>query len=203
MSDSQTPATKHQEPKWLKTVVDYGPLAAFFITYWQSSDLMLATKVIMGTTALAIALSFIIVRRVPIMPLVTASVIGVFGGLTIWLNDDTFIKMKPTIIQTAFALILSIGLLLKRVWLKHLFGGSMNMLDQAWRTLTIRFVCFFLFSAAVNEIVWRTQTTDFWVTFKVFGLLGLTLVFIATQLPFMTKNMIEEDKDETENNSEN
>lgn len=188
--------TKHAEPKWLKTLVDYGPLAAFFITYWKSGDLIDATKVIMAATAIAIALSVIVTKRLPIMPLVTAAVIGVFGGLTIYLNDDTFIKMKPTIIQSAFAVILAIGLFFKRVWLKHLFGGSMAMPDQAWRTLTLRFIAFFFFSALLNEAVWRTQTTDFWVNFKVFGLLGLTLVFIATQMPFMTKNMIDDDSKE-------
>lgn len=187
---------KQAEPKWLKTLVDYGPLAAFFITYYKSGDLIDATKVIMAATAIAIALSIIVTKRVPIMPLVTAAIIGIFGGLTIYLNDDTFIKMKPTIIQAAFAMILGIGLLLNKVWLKHLFGGSMVMLDQAWRTLTLRFIGFFIFSALLNEAVWRTQTTDFWVNFKVFGLLGLTLVFIATQMPFMTKNMIDEDNKE-------
>lgn len=187
---------KHAEPKWVKTLVDYGPLVAFFITYYKTDDLIDATKVIMAATAIAIALSVIVTKRLPIMPMVTAAVIGVFGGLTIYLNDDTFIKMKPTIIQTAFAVILGIGLILNKVWLKHLFGGSMVMLDTAWRTLTLRFIGFFIFSALLNEVVWRTQSTDFWVNFKVFGLLGLTLVFIATQMPFMTKNMIDEDSEE-------
>ncbi|MTI09589.1 septation protein A [Curvivirga aplysinae] len=193
MSDHQNVTTENKEPKWVKTLVDYGPLVAFFITYWKTDDLIDATKVIMATTAAAIMISLIITRKLPIMPLVTAAVIGIFGGLTIYLNDETFIKMKPTIIQAAFALILGIGVLLKKVWLKHLFGGAMKMPDAAWRTLTIRFIGFFLFSAALNEIVWRTQSTDLWVNFKVFGLLILTFGFIATQMPFMSKHMIDDE----------
>ena len=176
------------EPRWLKAVVDYAPLAAFFVSYKYSGDLVLATKVIIGATAVAILMSLIIARRVPVMPLVTAVVIGIFGGLTIYLQDDTFIKMKPTIIQSAFALILGAGLVLKKLWLKPLFGGSIEMPEGAWRTLTLRFICFLFLSAALNEIVWRTQETDVWVNFKVFGLVILTLTFVATQLPFINKH---------------
>jgi len=186
-------AVKKSDPRLVKALVDYGPLAAFFITYWQTGDLIDATKVIMGVTALAIVISYTITRHVPLMPLITAAVIGLFGGLTIYLNDETFIKMKPTIIQVAFALILSIGLILKRAWLKHIFGGSVNMPEGAWKTLTLRFIVFFLFSAVLNEVIWRTQSTDFWVNFKVFGLLGLTLAFSATQIPFMTRNMVDDE----------
>ena len=188
---------KEQEPKWLKPVVDYVPLAAFFVSYKYSDDLVIATMVIMAATAMAIILSLIVARRVPIMPLVTAIIIGIFGGLTIYLQDETFIKMKPTIIQFAFALILSIGLMLKRLWLKPLFGGSIAMPDRAWRTFTLRFIGFFLASAALNEIVWRTQSTDFWVNFKVFGLMGFTALFIASQIPFMNKHAHVEDKKQT------
>ena len=185
---------KSQEPKWLKPITDYAPLAAFFISYKYSDDLVVATIVIMGATAMAILLSLIIARRVPIMPLVTAIIIGVFGGLTIYLQDETFIKMKPTIIQSAFALILGVGVILKKLWLKPLFGGSIAMPDKAWRTLTLRFIGFFLASAALNEMVWRTQSTDFWVNFKVFGLMGFTALFVATQLPFMNRHAHVEDK---------
>jgi len=186
MTEENTIATK-TEPSWLKPVVDYVPLAAFFAAYWYG-DLMLATKVIMGATGIAVIISLIVAKRLPVMPLVTAVVVGVFGGLTIYLDDDIFIKMKPTIVQAAFALILGVGLLLNRLWLKPLFGKSMDMPDSAWRTLTFRFVLFFIVSAGANEFVWRTQTTDFWVNFKVFGLLGLTFAFIATQLPFIHKH---------------
>ncbi|MGH1377066.1 MAG: septation protein A [Alphaproteobacteria bacterium] len=184
-----TTQPQKSEPRWLKPLVDYAPLVAFFASYKYSDDLLLATQVIMGVTALAIALSLTITRKLPIMPLVTAVIIGVFGGLTIYLQDETFIKMKPTIIQTIFALALGVGLTLKRLWLKPLMGGAVNMPDSAWRSLTIRFMGFFLFSAALNEIVWRTQSTDIWVNFKVFGLMALTMLFIGSQLPFIQKHM--------------
>ncbi|MGH1378663.1 MAG: septation protein A [Alphaproteobacteria bacterium] len=186
------------EPNWLKPVVDYVPLIAFFGSYKYSDDIILATKVIIGVTALAIILSLLVARRVPVMPLVTAIVIGVFGGLTVYFQDDTFIKMKPTIIQCAFAIILGAGLLLKRVWLKPIFGGAIDMTENAWRTLTWRFVMFFFASAALNEIVWRTQSTDFWVSFKVFGLMGISIVFVLSQMPFISRHTIHEDNDTDE-----
>lgn len=179
---------ENSEPSWLKPVVDYVPLVAFFGAYKYSDDIILATKVIIGVTIIAIILSLVVARRIPIMPLVTAIVIGIFGGLTIYFQDDTFIKMKPTIIQSAFAIVLGTGLVLKRTWLKPLFGGAIDMPERAWRILTLRFVLFFLMSAVLNEVVWRTQTTGFWVNFKVFGLMGFTLVFIVSQMPFINKH---------------
>lgn len=186
--------TRKPEPKWLKPVADYGPLVAFFLTYWQA-DLITATKAIVIATGVAIALSFLVARRVPMMPLVTAVIVAIFGGLTIYLEDETFIKMKPTIVQVAFALILGIGLMLRRVWLEKLFSGSINISVAAWRILTIRFILFFLASAVLNEIVWRTQSTDFWVNFKVFGLMGLTFAFIISQMPFINRAMEAQDKE--------
>jgi len=199
MSKTIETSAKNDEPAWLKTVVDYGPLAVFFISYKYSDNLLLATKLIIGSTALAVLISFLMTRKVPFMPIVTALLVGIFGGLTLYLQDETFIKMKPTFIQTAFAFILSIGLLLQRIWLKPLMGGSINMPDRAWRILTWRFVCFFLFSASLNEVVWRTQSTDVWVTFKVFGLVGLTIFFIASQLPFINRHA-DQDSETSDNN---
>ena len=176
------------EPQWLKPVVDYVPLVLFFVSYNYSDDLVLATKVIIVATVAAVLLSIIVSRRVPLMALVTAIIIGVFGGLTIYLQDDTFIKMKPTIIQSGFALVLGIGLLLKRLWIKPLFGNAFEMADRAWKTLTLRFIVFLLTSAVLNEIIWRTQGTDIWVNFKVFGLMGLMLLFMAAQIPFIQRH---------------
>lgn len=176
------------EPQWLKPLVDYVPLVLFFVSYKYSDDLVLATKVIIVVTVAAVLLSIIVSRRVPLMPLVTAIIIGVFGGLTIYLQDDTFIKMKPTIIQSGFALVLGIGLLLKRLWIKPLFGNAFEMGDRAWKTLTLRFIAFLFASAVLNEIIWRTQETDIWVNFKVFGLMGLMLLFMAAQIPFLSRH---------------
>jgi intracellular septation protein len=116
-------------------------------------------------------------------------VVGIFGGLTLWLQDETFIKMKPTIVQLLFAAILLGGLAFGRPLLKPLLSSMMPpMADAAWRQFTFRYGLFFIAMAGVNELVWRTQSTDFWVTFKVFGLPALTFVFILTQLPFVGRH---------------
>ena len=179
-----------QTPGWLRPVVEYGPIAAFFIAY-SIADLFVATASIMVATALALALSYIMERRNPMMPLITAGIIGVFGGLTLWLQDETFIKMKPTIIQVIIGTVLYSGLLTKRLFLKFLMGAAWHITDEGWRVLTVRFALFFFLMGALNEVVWRTQSTDLWVNFKVFGLMGLTIVFILTQLPLLKRFAIE------------
>ena len=179
-----------QTPCWLRPVVEYGPIAAFFIAY-SLADLFVATASIMVATALALALSYIMERRIPMMPLITAGIIGVFGGLTLWLQDETFIKMKPTIIQVIIGTVLYSGLLTKRLFLKSLMGAAWHITDEGWRVLTVRFALFFFLMGALNEVVWRTQSTDLWVNFKVFGLMGLTIVFILTQLPLLKRFAIE------------
>ena len=177
-------------PAWVRPVADYGPLVLFFAAYWYSG-LMAATAVIVVTSLVALALTWFYERRVPIMPLVTAGVVTVFGGLTLWLQDETFIKMKPTIIQGIFAAVLLGGLALGRPLLKPLLGKMMPpMSDAGWRGLTFRYGLFFIAMAALNEIIWRTQSTDFWVNFKVFGIMALTIAFIMMQMPFMNRHMI-------------
>ncbi|WP_193366625.1 septation protein A [Pelagibius marinus] len=175
-------------PSWLRPLVDYGPLAAFFAVYWLNG-LMAATVAIMVTTAVALGLALAIERRIPPMPLVTAVVIGVFGGLTLWLQDESFFKMKPTIVQLFFAVVLFGGLLFKRPLLKPLLGTAWPLDDEGWHKLSFRFALFFVAMAALNEIVWRTQSTDLWVTFKVFGILALTFVFVVSQIYFMRAHM--------------
>ncbi len=174
-------------PKWLKPAVEYGPLAAFFIAY-MVYGLMPATGVLLAATALGLCLSLVFARRVPWMPLITAVVVGVFGGLTLWFNDDTFIKMKPTIVQALFSVVLLGGLAVGRPLLKLLLGAAWPMDDRGWRRLTLRYGLFFAAMAALNEVVWRTQSTDFWVTFKVFGLIALTLLFALAQAPLMMRH---------------
>lgn len=179
--------TQSTSPKWLKPVVEYGPIFVFFVAYY-SSDLLTATAAIMGATAIALTLSYGYERKIPMMPLLTAVVIGVFGGLTLWLKDDMFIKMKPTIIQSLFGFILLGGLAFGKLLLKSVMGQMWNMTDWAWRTLTVRFSGYFFAMAMINELVWRTQSTDFWVNFKVFGLMGLTFIFIISQMGFIQRN---------------
>ena len=174
-------------PSWLKPMIDYAPIAVFFLAYIKWG-LMPATAALMATMAVALAVSLVLTKRVPMMPLVTAVIVGIFGGLTLWLNDETFIKMKPTIVEALFALILYGGLAAGRPLLKSLFGTAWRLDDAVWRRLTLRFACFFAAMAVLNEIVWRTQSTDFWVAFKVFGIMGLTIVFALTQAPLLMRH---------------
>ncbi len=176
--------------RWIKPVTDFGPLVAFFAAY-MVYDLLAATAALMAATVAALVLAYVTERRIPLMPLITAGVVGVFGGLTLWLNDETFIKLKPTIVQTVIAAILLGGLAFGRPLLKPLMGTAWPMDDAGWSRLTLRFALFFLAMAALNEVVWRTQTTDFWVTFKVFGLTGLTFLFGMTQMPLLNRHRLD------------
>ena len=177
---------------WVKPVSGYGPIVAFFIAYYLR-DLYVATVALMAATAVALALSLVVNRRVPVMPLITAGVVGVFGGLTLALNDETFIKLKPTIVQALIGAILLGGLLFGRSLLKPVMGSAWPMDDAGWRKLTRNFGFFFLAMAVANEAVWRTQTTDFWVNFKVFGIMGLTFAFSLTQIPVLNRHRVEDE----------
>ena len=179
--------TRAQARRWLQPAVDYGPLAIFFLVY-LGAGLMAATAAVIAASLIGVALAWTLQRRVPLIPLVTAAVVAVFGGLTLWLHDDTFIKMKPTIIQALFAAILLGGLMFDRPLLKPMLARMMPPLsDAAWRRFTLRYALFFIAMALLNELVWRTQSTSVWVTFKVFGLTGLTFLFILTQMPFISR----------------
>ena len=175
----------------LRPVVEYGPILIFFLAYYMA-DLFVATASIMIATVFALALSYVFDRHVPIMPLITAGIIGVFGGLTLWLQDETFIKMKPTIIQAIFGAVLISGLIVNRLFLKSLMGAAWQITDEGWKVLTVRFAIFFFFLAALNEVVWRTQSTEVWVNFKVFGLMSLTIIFILTQLSLLKRYSIKD-----------
>ena len=183
-------------PRWLKPTVDYGPLAVFFLTYFKAG-LLIATGALIAATAVALVLALWTERRVPWMPLTTAVVVGIFGGLTLWSGDETFIKIKPTIVQALFAAVLLGGLAFGRPLLKPLLGTAWPMDEAGWRQLSLRFALFFAAMAALNEAVWRTQSTDVWVTFKVFGLIGLTLLFSIAQMPLMMRHRLAEEAEES------
>ncbi len=178
-------------PPWLKPTVDYGPLLVF-LAFYLATDLLVATAALIAVTLLALVLALWIERRVPWMPVVTAAVVGVFGGLTLWSGDETFIKIKPTVAQLLFAAVLLGSLALGRPVLKPLLGAAWPMDDLGWRRLSLRFAIFFLVMAALNEAVWRTQSTDVWVLFKVFGLFGLTMLFSLAQVPLMARHRLPE-----------
>src|SRR5918994_1620693 len=181
-------SSTERAPRWLKPAVDYGPLAVFFMSY-LALGLMAATAALIAASLIALALAWALERRVPVVPLVTAAIVAVFGGLTLWLQDETFIKMKPTIVQALFAAVLLGGLAFRRPLLKPLLGAMMPpMSDRAWGQLSLRYALFFVAMALLNELVWRTQSTDFWVSFKVFGLPVLTILFIVSQMPFISRH---------------
>ena len=180
---------KRVAPQWLRPATEYGPIGVFFLVYlgW---GLLPATAALVAATAVAVITAFVVSGRVPAMPLATAVIVTVFGGLTLWLNDETFIKMKPTIVQGLFAVVLLGGLAVGRPLLKPVLGAVWPIDDAGWKQLTLRFALFFAAMAALNEFVWRTQSTDFWVTFKVFGILALTLVFALAQTPLLTRHRL-------------
>lgn len=192
--------TRPPAPKWLKPTVDYGPLAVFGVAYWLYG-FMPATAALIGASGVVLVLSLAIERRVPIVPVVTAAVVGVFGGLTLWLQDPTWVKMKPTIVQAIMAAILLGGLAIGKPLLRPLLGTALSMDHQGWVKLTMRFGLFFIVMAVLNEIVWRTQSQDFWVAFKLFGITGMTLVFAISQAPMMTRHQLAEEEENTQNSS--
>ncbi len=175
----------------LKLIIDIGPLAVFFVFYTRSG-LQEAILPLMIATVISVIISYTLEKKIPIMPTLGAGIVLIFGGLTIYFNDETFIKMKPTIINAIFAIILYGGVVLKKNLLKYLLGAALKLEDEGWKILTQRWISFFIALAVLNEIVWRTQSTDMWVNFKVFGILPITFIFTMTQFPLIKKYQIED-----------
>jgi intracellular septation protein len=182
--ESMTPQA-HVNP-FLKMSLELGPLILFFVanTRW---GIFAATGVFMVAVVVALIASYVLLRRVPIMTVVSAVVVIVFGGLTLFLQNDVFIKLKPTIIYLLFAAVLFGGLVAGKSLLALAFDSVFDLTQEGWRKLTWRWALFFLALAALNEIVWRTQTTDVWISFKVFGVMPLTFLFAAAQYPLLTR----------------
>ena len=174
-----------------KLLIDIGPLAVFFVFYTRS-DLKTAILPFMIATIIAVLFSYIIEKKIPIMPTVGAVIILIFGGLTIYFNNETFFKMKPTIINLLFAGVLYGGIILNKPFLRYLLGAALKLQDEGWDILTKRWIGFFIALAILNEIIWRTQTTDIWVNFKVFGILPITFIFTLTQFATIKKYQIED-----------
>ena len=158
----------------------------FFIVH-SRADIFVGTAWFMVAMVISLVLSWLLLKKIALMPLVTGAVVLVFGGLTLWLHDDTFIKMKPTIVDSLFGVVLLGGLLFRQSLLKYVFGDVYKLQPKGWMVLTLRWGVFFFFLAALNEVVWRTQSTDFWVAFKVWATMPLTILFAALQLPVLNK----------------
>ena len=174
-----------------KLLIDIGPLAVFFIFYTRSG-LQASILPFMVATVIAVLFSYILEKKIPIMPTVGAGIVLLFGGLTIYFDNDVFFKMKPTIINVLFAVILYGGILINKPLLKYLLGAALKLEEPGWKILTQRWNGFFIALAVLNEIVWRTQSTDIWVNFKVFGILPITFIFTMTQFPLIKKYQIED-----------
>ncbi|GGH33092.1 putative intracellular septation protein A [Alsobacter metallidurans] len=176
----------------LKLALEMGPLVVFFLAN-QRAGIFMATGLFMGAVLISLAASYALTRRLPIMPMVTAVVVLVFGGLTLYLQDDHFIKLKPTIVNSLFGVVLLGGLAFGKPLLPVVLDTVFRLDHEGWRKLTFRWGLFFFALAAINEVVWRTQTTDFWVNFKVFGIMPLTLAFALSQTPLILKHEIKDE----------
>ena len=198
----------------LKLALDLGPLLLFFfanarpalfapllvpilpasLVTGESAGIFAATAVFMIAVLVSLVVSYLLIRRWPVMAIVSAVIVMVFGGLTLAWGDATFIKLKPTVIYLLFAGTLFGGLLLRKPLLEIVFDQMFDLTEEGWHKLTIRWASFFLVLAVLNEIVWRTQSTDFWVNFKVFGVIPLTFGFAMLQVPLLTKHAAPEAK---------
>ena len=185
-----SPANTKAPHPLFKLATELGPLIVFFIAN-AKFNLFVATGAFMVAIIAAMAVSYIVTRHIPIMALVTAVVVLVFGTLTLVLHDETFIKVKPTIVYGLFGAILGGGLVFGRSLIAVMFDQMFNLTPQGWKALTLRWTLFFFAMAVLNEIIWRTQTTDFWVGFKAFGVIPITAVFAMLQMPLISKHSIE------------
>jgi intracellular septation protein len=175
---------------FLKLALDIGPLIIFFVANTRFG-IFVATAVFMVAIVAALGVSFALTKRWPIMPVVSAIIVLVFGGLTLVLHDETFIKVKPTIIYALFGGALLGGYLFDKPLLEIVFDSVFHITDEGWRKLTLRWAAFFFLLAVLNEVIWRTQSTDFWVNAKVFGFMPLTFLFGALQVPLLMKYAVE------------
>ena len=177
---------------FIKFITDFGPLLIFFIFYYQSGlNLRVAIPPLIIATLLSIAIIYLLEKKVAFMPLASGIVITFFGGLTLYFDNPVFIYVKPTVVNILFALVLIFGKFFsKESLLKKLFKNSFKLLDEGWNKFNDRWILFFFFLAILNEIVWRTQSEEFWVNFKFWGLLPISFLFTVSQIPLIKKYQI-------------
>jgi intracellular septation protein len=192
---SETAPAARKAPKWAHYLIDYGGLVAWLATLVITRSAITSSWVIVGASVLALAVGLVVERRIAPMPLVTAVLGLIFGGLTLFFHDERFIKVKPTILYTAFGLFLTTGALRGKNPLKVLMGDAFHLPDPVVRTLTLRYALFFFALAVANEIVWRTQTTLFWGFFKFPGVPIIIFLFAMSQAPLMMKHMPDDEAD--------
>ena len=208
MSSQPPAAAKPHLNPILKLVLDLGPLLLFFyanakpalfepwlaplipeaVQTGERSGIFVGTAVFMVAIVAALIVSYVLTRRLPMMAVVSGIIVVVFGGATLIFQNETFIKLKPTIIYLLFAGTLFGGMIFKKPLLAMVFDQVFHLTEEGWRKLTVRWALFFLALAVLNEIVWRTQSTDTWVAFKVFGVMPITFIFAALQYPLLMKH---------------
>ena len=198
------PAKRHLNPL-LKFALELGPLLVFFFANargeWLAQrfpalselggPIFIATGLFLAAGAISLLVSWMMVRQLPIMPLVSGIIVFIFGGLTLWLQSDTFIKMKPTIVNALFGVTLLGGLAFGRSLLGYVFDEAFKLDAEGWRKLTLRWGVFFLFLAVMNEVVWRSFSTDFWVAFKVWATIPITMAFTLSQMPLIIRHSVD------------
>jgi intracellular septation protein len=201
-----TPTKEEKQHPGLKLALEIGPLLVFFFGNlrgeWLAEKfpaltaiggpLLIATALFMVATVASLIVSKIVFKHLPVMPFVSGVVVMVFGGLSIWLQDETFIKMKPTIVNTLFGVVLLGGLLFGKSLLGYVFNAAFRLDEEGWRKLTVRWGIFFLFLAVINEVVWRNFSDQFWVNFKVWGTMPITIAFTLSQMPLIMRHTIED-----------
>lgn len=201
-----TPTKEEKQKPGLKMALELGPLLVFFFGNLRGEwlvgkfpalsaiggPLLIATALFMVATVISLVISKIVFKHLPVMPFVSGVVVMVFGGLSIWLQDETFIKMKPTIVNTLFGVVLLGGLVFGKSLLGYVFNAAFNLDAEGWKKLTLRWGIFFLFLAILNEVVWRNFSDEAWVNFKVWGTMPITILFTLSQMPLIMRHTVQD-----------